>query len=99
MSALEEQLKAYQDAPLVLDCVWFHTGEKWVAAIDKTETGDFSQASLLAEYEKGFQYASFGKESMLNYTVNVYDEGQTLSIVTTSGGSFTFSKFFKNFKN
>ncbi|KAI9353262.1 subtilase family-domain-containing protein [Zopfochytrium polystomum] len=85
IEALKDQMKNYEDPGIVFDCVVFHTGEYWVASVDVTETGDLSLAPLLSEYSVAQQFASFGTATMLNFSINVYDEGETLSIVTCSG--------------
>jgi tripeptidyl-peptidase II len=46
-------------------------------------------APLLTNYHDEKQYGTFGKDSMLTYSVNIYDSGQILSIVTQSGGHGT----------
>jgi len=38
------------------------------AAIDTTETGDFSSATLLAPYIYTHQFARFGEDGMKHYT-------------------------------
>ena len=87
---LKDQLKSYQDPPSWIDCVWFYNGEVWLVAIDKDQSGDLSKVMLLTEYHLKQQYDCFGKDSLLNFSVNVYDQGETLSIVTTAGTLFLF---------
>ena len=71
------------------DCVIFHDGEKWRAAIDVNESGDLTNAKLLTNYADELEYSNFGEDSMLNFSVNIYDEGETLSIVTLAGSHGT----------
>ncbi|KAJ3145495.1 tripeptidyl-peptidase II Tpp2 [Irineochytrium annulatum] len=85
MDALREQMAAFNEPGLVFDCVVFHDGTMWRAAVDINENGELKDAPLLATYSEEFQYASFGPDSMLNFSVNIYDEGEMLSIVTLSG--------------
>lgn len=85
LECLKEQIKAYETTPLVYDCIWFNDGNVWRAAIDTDFSGDLSKCPLLAEYSLEKQYSFFGVDSMLTYSVNFYDEGSVLSIVTTSG--------------
>jgi tripeptidyl-peptidase-2 len=87
--ALNEMMNSYQDPGITMDCVVFHDGEKWRVAIDKDESGDLRQAKLLTNFSDEHQYDSFGVDSMLNYSVNIYDEGQVLSIVTCAGSHGT----------
>lgn len=70
------------DAPgPIYDCIAFHDGSTWRAVVDTDEDGDFADEQLLTNfrYERGF--ASFGEESQLNFALNIYDDGDTLSIV------------------
>src|SRR5690606_8262370 len=59
--------------------------ERWQAAIDTDEDGDFADEVLLSDFHHQRQYASFGEMSQLNFSVNVYDRGELLSIVTVCG--------------
>ncbi len=85
IEALKEQIKSFEDSPLMLDCVWFHDGSVWRAAIDKDGSGNLKNAKLLTDYHLEGEYDTFGTDSMLNFSVNFYDEGNVLSIVTTAG--------------
>ncbi|KAJ3068150.1 tripeptidyl-peptidase II Tpp2 [Podochytrium sp. JEL0797] len=89
VDVLKDFMKDYKDPGLVYDCVSFHDGEKWWVAVDVSMSGDLSKTTLLNPYEDGFQFASFGDEYKLNYSVNVYDDGEVISIVTTSGAHGT----------
>lgn len=74
----------------VYDCVVFHDGEKWCAAIDSTETGDFSDKEAFTNFRVARQYGTITEDdAMLNYALNIYDEGSTLSIVTDAGAHGT----------
>lgn len=78
-------IKKYDDPGFVFDCVVFHDGTKWQAALDIDQSGDFTKSKLLTNYADEHQYGSFGQDSMLTFSVNIYDEGKTLSIVTCAG--------------
>ncbi|KAI8836057.1 subtilase family-domain-containing protein [Chytriomyces cf. hyalinus JEL632] len=82
---LKEQIKSFEDPGSVWDCVSFHDGVKWRAAIDVNESGDFQGADLLAGFSDELKYSSFGDDSRLNFSINFYDNGDLLSIVTLSG--------------
>ena len=41
------------------------------AAIDTTETGDFSKATIMSPYIYDHQYARFGEDGMLLYTLGI----------------------------
>ncbi|KAI8919806.1 subtilase family-domain-containing protein [Powellomyces hirtus] len=89
LEVLRDMYKAYDDPGFTVDCVVFHDGKKWRAVIDTTGSGDLSEAPLLANYHDELQYHRWSDESMLNYSVNIYDEGETLSIVTPAGSHGT----------
>ncbi|KAJ3175362.1 tripeptidyl-peptidase II Tpp2 [Irineochytrium annulatum] len=85
IEALREQRAAFIDPGAVYDCVSFNDGTTWRACVDVTERGDLHDAPLLSGYSESQTYASFGPDTMLNFSVNIYDEGEMLSIVTLSG--------------
>lgn len=62
----------------------------WLVVVDTTETGDLVKAATsttnplvpLKEYRFEYQYGTFTSVDCLNYAVNVYDNGDVLSIVS-----------------
>ncbi len=89
LEVLKGYAKDYQDPGQSLDCIVFHDGENWRAVVDTTCTGNLVNAKPLASYWVEHQYECFSINSLMNYSVNIYDEGQTLSIVTTAGSHGT----------
>ncbi|KAJ1644288.1 hypothetical protein LPJ64_004010, partial [Coemansia asiatica] len=77
---------AYADQGPLLDCVVFHDGEQWRAAIDIDESGDLSSAKAMGAYKLTSDVALLSKRHLLNYTLNFYNNGEILSIVTSVGG-------------
>lgn len=84
LAALQHAMKAYSDPGPVYDCIVFHDGGQWRAAIDTDEDGDFSNEQTLMAFRRAQQHAQFDEESQVSFGVNFYDDGRVLSIVTES---------------
>ncbi|CAG8537845.1 24786_t:CDS:10, partial [Racocetra persica] len=84
LEVLKNMLKSYDDPGILLDVVVFFDGSDWRVVIDVDESCDLRGAPLLTDYRKERQYHTFSKEDKMNFSVNIYDEGNTVSIVTTS---------------
>ncbi|RLN86959.1 hypothetical protein BBJ28_00004037 [Nothophytophthora sp. Chile5] len=89
LTVLEELIKSYEDPGPIYDCVVFNDGTHWRAALDTKETGDFTGVAALTNFKDERQYATFSEESQLNYVLNIYDEGNTLSVVNDVGAHGT----------
>jgi tripeptidyl-peptidase-2 len=73
----------------IYDCIVFHDGERYQAAVDVTETGDFSQLEPMTDFKHLQQYRRLSDLDALNYGVNIFDEGAVLSNVTDAGAHGT----------
>lgn len=82
---LRDMIKTYQDPGVMMDCVVFHDGTKWRAAVDFTASGDLTDAILLTNFHDERQYVTISQEAMLNVSVNIYDNGELLSLVANAG--------------
>ncbi|XP_073993244.1 tripeptidyl-peptidase II isoform X1 [Rhodnius prolixus] len=74
--------KKYADQGPVYDCIVFHDGIMWNVCLDTSECGDLESCNLVGEYEKTYQYVTLTKEDLLNYSINVYNDGNLLEIVS-----------------
>jgi tripeptidyl-peptidase-2 len=81
------QLKSivYDDSGPILDCIVWHDGERFQSAIDTSETGDLSNKEAMTNYRVSYQFEPFSNIDSLNYTVNIYDNGDILSINCDAG--------------
>lgn len=89
LQLLGELQKSYDDPGPVYDCLVFHDGEAWRAAIDTDEDGDLVDEKVMTNFRCERQFAHFGEEARLNFAVNVYGKGNLLSIVTDCGAHGT----------
>ncbi|KAI9495709.1 hypothetical protein BDB00DRAFT_870251 [Zychaea mexicana] len=89
VESLKELIKSYDDPGVILDCVVFFDGQDWRAVIDVNESGDLRGQPCLTDYRKELKYHTFGKADLLNFSVNIYEDGNLLSIVTLAGSHGT----------
>ena len=81
--------ESWDDPGPVFDCVAFHDGKTWRAAIDTDEDGEFDDEKTLTNFRDEHEYATFGEIDLLNFALNVFDDGDILSIVVDAGGHAT----------
>ena len=80
----------WEDLGPTYDCVVFHDGTNFRAVVDVSENGDLANLPCLTDYHKEHQFSTFiSNDACLNFAVNIYDEGQTLSIVNDAGAHGT----------
>ena len=80
-----EQGYAGSDPGPVYDCVVWSDGEHFHVIVDTDEDGDLGDEKALRPFGVSGEFASFGDEEASHFSVQVYDEGKLLSIVTVSG--------------
>uniref|UniRef100_A0A2L2YDC2 Tripeptidyl-peptidase 2 n=1 Tax=Parasteatoda tepidariorum TaxID=114398 RepID=A0A2L2YDC2_PARTP len=81
--------KKYCDLGPTYDCVVFHDGKCWRAVIDTSEEGDLENCDLLGSFSETYEFARLTEMDLLNYCVNIYDDGNLLEIVSTSSAHGT----------
>ncbi|KAJ2723445.1 hypothetical protein GGI07_002647 [Coemansia sp. Benny D115] len=82
VEALGTLTSSYTDQGPILDCVVFHDGEQWRAAIDTSESGDLTQAKAVGSYKNTSDIFLLCRRQLVYCTLNFYDNGGVLSIVT-----------------
>lgn len=88
LSALEEG-KAGEEPGAVYDCVVWNDGKDWRVVVDTDEDGDLADEKILRPFGVAGEYASFGEITFATFGVQVYENGDLLSIVTVSGNHGT----------
>ena len=89
LDQLEALADGYDDPGPIYDCIVFNDGDTWRAAVDTDEDGSFDDESLMTNYRLERQYATFGDDDLLNFALNIYRDGDLLSIVVDSGNHGT----------
>lgn len=89
LDLLRDAVESFNDPGPVYDCMTFYDGKHWRAVIDTDEDGDLADERVLTNYRTERQFATFDADSRLNFSVNVYDTGKLLSIVTVTGNHGT----------
>lgn len=73
------------DPGAVFDCVLWHDGTHFHAVVDTDADGDLADETVLRPFGVDGEYATFGGGIASNFAIQVYDDGDVLSIVTVSG--------------
>ncbi|RHY41327.1 hypothetical protein DYB38_000207 [Aphanomyces astaci] len=89
LAVLEANAKSFEDPGPIYDAVAFFDGTHWRAAVDTSETGDFSSSPAFTNYRVAHEHGKFSDASQLNYALNLYDNGSILSIVCDAGAHGT----------
>lgn len=71
--------------PLVDVIAFLDSNNRWRVAIDCKGDGDLTNVDLLTDYRLERQVGCFGEKNMFNFVVNIWEEGNTVEIVTDSG--------------
>ncbi len=80
----------------LLQCVVWHDGSHWRAAIETSDMyeqgsdkGKLADFKPLTNYKTERQYGTFSAQDGCNFVCNIYEEGDVLSIVVDSGSHGT----------
>ncbi|MEM9281781.1 MAG: S8 family serine peptidase [Verrucomicrobiota bacterium] len=84
LGSLEEGFMAADPGP-VYDCVVWSDGKQFRVIVDTDEDGDLADETVLRPFGVAGEYASFGEREASHFSVQVYEDGDLLSIVTVSG--------------
>jgi len=82
LEQLREIGASFEDPGPTFDCVVFHDGHVWRAVVDTDEDGDLRDEMPLTNYRLERGHGTFGGEALLNFAVNIFQDGNLLSIVT-----------------
>lgn len=89
LSQLQSLAKGYDDPGPMYDCIVFHDGEHWRGVVDRDEDGMFDDEDVLEDYSINHRWSTFGDTDLLNYAINIYEDGDLLSIVADAGSHGT----------
>ena len=89
LAALDAAAKEPWQGP-IYDCIVFKDGSGvWRACVDTKQTGELTGLPTLCDYRLEHQYAKFSEADYMTFSVNVWQDGDVLSIVTTAGAHGT----------
>ena len=78
--------KDFDDCGPVYDCLTFHDGSRWWAVVNTSEDDEAMQyCSPMTDYRVHRQFQRFSDVDALNFCVNIFDDGSTLSICVDCG--------------
>ncbi|KAG5518089.1 hypothetical protein PMAC_003275 [Pneumocystis sp. 'macacae'] len=87
--SLKDMMTNYEDPGPIYDCLVWYDGKHWRAVVDTNEDGDLRDKKPMCDYRIEYHYEQFSKQDMLSYSVNIYDNGSVLSLVTLSSSHGT----------
>jgi len=92
LNALDKTFKdnTYQgDQGPIYDVLAFHDGNHWNVVIDTSEEGDLEHGVRLRPYSETRDFAALTDADLLNVSVNIYDDGKVVQLVTVSSSHGT----------
>jgi tripeptidyl-peptidase-2 len=95
LEQLENAESIVEDLGPVIDAVVWHDGSDWRAVVGTTDDGDVSALEPLTNFRTERKYGTLTGENLdpagtlMNYAINIFDEGSVLSVVCDSGAHGT----------
>jgi len=97
MEQLQDMMKDYNDAGPIMDIVLYQTKKgdddteemEWQALVDIDATGNLTSTKAMAPYACHQQFGTFGFGSHVTFCIQVYEGGNTLSLVCDAGSHGT----------
>lgn len=89
LSFLLSAEKNYHDPGPIFDCITFFDGKIWRAIVDISQRGMLEKCDVLENFAINGAFSQFLNGTMLNFAVNIYDNGNLLSIVVDCGNHGT----------
>ena len=71
------------------DIISFHDGNHWNVVIDTSESGDLEKGVKLRPYSETRDFSILTEADLLNVSVNVFEEGSVVQLVTVSSSHGT----------
>lgn len=84
LAAVQAASKSFTDPGPIYDCIVYHDGTHHRASVDTDQDGDFSDEKAMTNFRVFREYTRFDDVSLLNFGVNIYEDGKVLSIVADS---------------
>jgi len=97
MEQLQDMMKDYNDAGPIMDIVLYQTKKgdddteemEWQALVDIDATGNLTSTKAMAPYACHQQFGTLGFGSHVTFCIQVYEGGNTLSLVCDAGSHGT----------
>ena len=85
IDAVKALQASYNDPGPVFDVVAWNDGQKWRASVDTSETGDLTAGVAFTNFADERQWGTFSNKDLCNFAVNIYDDGNVVSVVVAAG--------------
>lgn len=86
-------MSGYSDPGPIFDVLaWISDDGEWRVVVDSRDDEEVAAGSALQPlriFSKSGDFANFGEENMMNYSVNVWNDGDVVEIVTNAGSHGT----------